>query len=284
MFCLNEKQMVIKDFFEQLYGDLELQLSHLHPLIEEAPLKNCRLALDLLMEGYEKLRSTYIRQKIRKKDEIDFFKNCKPRLTSWIIYFNELYKMESNKPIGSEKNLRHYYGRELKKSVRFFEEHAEFYRYYRQGHHYLDEQFFLRNRQAGKLAVDSFYFQIDKLFATSHDYWVAQIMAHEQLQSYLEGRLSKKRKPENHDKVLKWTGSKVALIELVYALHTEGVFNHGASDLREIVQVFSKVFDVEIGQFHRTYHELCNRKAARTKFLLSLSEKLLRRMDQADEH
>lgn len=32
---------------------------------------------------------------------------------------------------------------------------------------------------------------------------------------------------------LKWTGSKVALVELMYALHTEGVLNNGDPSLNE---------------------------------------------------
>ena len=76
----------------------------------------------------------------------------------------------------------------------------------------------------------------------------------------------------------------MGIIELIYALHTEGIFNHGVADIREIVQSFSKAFDIEIGQYHRTFNEITNRKAERTKFLSSLKDSLINRMDQADEH
>ena len=86
-----------------------------------------------------------------------------------------------------------------------------------------------------------------------------------------------------HAKLLKWTGSKVGLIELIYALHTVGVFNHGSSDIREIAKGLSCAFDMDIGQFHRTFHEISNRKSDRTKFLNALKESLINRMDQTDE-
>jgi hypothetical protein len=80
-----------------------------------------------------------------------------------------------------------------------------------------------------------------------------------------------------------WTGSKVALIELLYALHTEGVFNHGNADLKEVANIFEAAFNVDLGQYHRTFLEIRARKSERAKFLSSLKEKLLVRMEEADE-
>jgi len=45
----------------------------------------------------------------------------------------------------------------------------------------------------------------------------------------------------NHNLRLNWTGSKVALIELLYALHSEGVFNNGAADLKDLVEYFENI-------------------------------------------
>jgi len=85
-------------------------------------------------------------------------------------------------------------------------------------------------------------------------------------------------------KTQKWTGSKVALIELIYALHTEGVFNQGASELKEVATFFEEAFEVDLGQFNRTFLEIRARKSERTKFLNTLKEKLILRMDDADEN
>ena len=274
----------MKNLCNQLLQELELELSTLVPLLEEDPVTNCTLALKRLMAGYAQLRIAYLNRKLSREDEIDFFKNCKPLLTSRILYFHEVCTIEDNRPLGSEKTVQRYYRTQLKEKERFFFDNAEFYRYYKRGHHYLDEQFFVRHPYDQGLALEPFHFQMDPLFATSHDYKVAQILANEELQQYLMDKLRCNTSTAQQGKVLKWTGPKVGLIELAYALHTEGTFNHGASDIKDIVQVFSRVFDIEIGQFHRTFHEICNRKAERTKFLQLLSEKLVRRMDQSDEH
>ena len=276
----------MKNFSNQLIDQLDQKLVNIIPLVEEDPVQNCSLAIKILMEGYERLRNTYINKITSEEEEIDFFKNCKPKLTSQIIYFNEMYNLEFNKPVASEKTIRKYYATQLKKTEQFFIENTEFYKYYRTRNQYLDEKYFLRNQQDGKWVMDSFYFQVDKLFATPHDYTVAQILAYEKLQSYLIKKLKNPETTNNNrqEKVLKWTGSKVGMIELIYALHSEGVFNHGAADVREIVQVFSKAFDTDLGQFHRTFNEITNRKTERTKFISALKDNLINRMNLMDEY
>lgn len=275
----------MKYFANQLLNQLDQQLTNILPLVEEDPIQNCPPAINILMEGYGKLRAAYINQKASKEEEIDFFKNDKPRLTSQIIYFNDLYSIECNRPAASEKAIRKYYAKQLKKLEQFFIDNAAFYRYCRKGDQYRDDTYFLRNQQESKCLADSFLVQIDRSFATSHDYKAAQVLAYERLQDYLARKIRKPAasKSIRHERALKWTGPKVGIIELIYALHTEGAFNHGAAEVREIVQVFSLAFDIDLGQFHRTFHEICNRKYDRTKFLVSLNEGLLRRMDQADE-
>jgi len=107
-------------------------------------------------------------------------------------------------------------------------------------------------------------------------------------QVYLERELLKlDNKPVPYSitekQVQKWTGSKVALIELIYALHAEGVFNNGTTDLKETAKFFEETFEIDLGQFHRTFFEMRARKSERTKFLNSLRDTLVRRMDEVDE-
>lgn len=274
----------MKNFAEQLIEELQQQLTPLLPLIEEDPIQNCQMAIRLLLQGYDQLKNVFIKAHLTPEQEIDFFKNTKPPLTSQIIYFNELFIIEHDKPVATEKTIRKYYNAHLKKREQFFMENAEFYKYYRKGHNYLDDKYFLRNQTDTTFILDSFYFQIDTTFATSHEYKLAQLLANEQLQNYLTEKLKPSEKNEtlNHHKVLKWTASKAGVIELIYALHTAGVFNHGACDVKEIAKGFGKAFDIDIGQFHRTFNEITNRKSERTKFLTMLQEKLKHRMNQAD--
>ena len=82
---------------------------------------------------------------------------------------------------------------------------------------------------------------------------------------------------------LKWTAPKVALTELLYALNSEGVFNNGTADLKDIAEFFEYIFEIDLGQYRRTFLEIRARKSDRTKFISSLNEALLKRMDNADD-
>lgn len=83
--------------------------------------------------------------------------------------------------------------------------------------------------------------------------------------------------------ILNWTGSKVALIELIYALQYQGIFDNGNCDIGLIAKYFESTFNVNLGNFYQTYLELRTRKVNPTKFLDALREGLIRKMDEQDE-
>lgn len=242
-------------------------------------------AILIFQEALEKLCYHFTQQKeIKTEVEIQFFKKIKPQWMSKLIYYNECYKIEQNKPAGTQSTIRKYYAKQIKKINHFFIENQEFYKYYSNVYQHLDDKYFLRNQQYIKLSLESFYFIADKSFTTGYDYKAAQLIAFEKLQMHLiEVKKQYAKKNNNNQSNLIWTGSKVGIIELIYALHAEGVFNEGKCELREIVYNFGKVFNVEIGQVHRTFYEICARKSDRAKFLNTLKENLLKRIEQSDK-
>ena len=82
---------------------------------------------------------------------------------------------------------------------------------------------------------------------------------------------------------MNWTGSKASMIELIYALHYQGVFDNGNTDIRLIAKYFENIFNIDLGDFYHAYLELKNRKVNRTKFLDSLRDRLIMKMDEQDE-
>jgi hypothetical protein len=274
---------------QKLMSELQQHLDKIHSETTE-PLEYGEQGIKASIAFLEKLKTKFITHKFQDKwEEIEFFRNCKPQLASKLIYYNEIYTIASNKPIGSKKAIRNYYKSELDKLETFFNENIEFYRYYRTGNKTLDIKYFLRGKYDLKLTLDSFYFQADQRFSTSHDYKVAKILANDAIKIFIETEMLKlSTKPRNVTlpaslTLHKWTGSKVALIELIYALHAEGVFNNGNTELKELVKSFESAFNIELGQFNRVFLEIRARKSERTKFLNALKDKLIFRMDYADE-
>lgn len=216
-------------------------------------------------------------------EEIHFFKYQKPVIVAKLIYYNAIYKIETKKP-NDIKAIRKYINGELRKLKRYFESNLEFYKYYRTGSSFVDEKLFVRGKHDIKLSLDTVYFETDHRFSTSHDYKAAKIIANDLIQVYLEDQLNH----SNHKKVsnnspLSWTGNKTALIELIYALHAQGAFDNGNADIKVIATTFESVFNIDLGDFYHTFMELKSRKINQTKFLDSLRDALIKKMDEQDE-
>jgi len=273
-----------------LLNNLNEQLNFIDLEIDDQ-IKKCEQAITIILKSINELKKLIAKNNFKSKsEEILFFKEIKPLFTSKFIYFNRVYKIEMKKPNGGNRILKKYYNNELLKLKAFFDNELEFYQYFRSGSTYLDYKYFLRGEFDIKLALDSYYFESDMSFATSHDFKVATILANDLIELYIENQLIMLENKENTEKSqrkpnvkMTWTGSKVALVELMYALHTEGVFNNGAADLKEIAEYFEHVFEIDLGQYRRAFLEIRARKSDKTKFLTTLNEGLLKRMENSDD-
>lgn len=273
-----------------LLNNLNEQLNFIDLEIDNQ-IKKCEQAITVTLKSINELKKLVTKTNFKAEtEEMQFFKEIKPQFTSKLIYFNRVYKIEMKKPNGGNRILKKYYNNELIKLKAFFDDELEFYQYFRSGSTYLDYKYFLRGKFDIKLALDSYYFETDTSFATSHDFKVSTILANDLIQLYIENQLlilenneySEKSQHKPNVKMI-WTGSKVALVELMYALHTEGVFNNGAADLKEIAEYFEHIFEIDLGQYRRAFLEIRARKNDKTKFISTLNDQLLKRMENSDE-
>lgn len=229
----------------KLLSDLEDQLKFID-LEQDNALKCSELAIDVCLKAVDKLKIIILKHKFKlQSEEIRFFKTIKPKFLAPLIYHLKVFKIESRKPNGSDKIRRKYLSNELDKLKHYFDSNLNFYRYYRTQSNYLDHKYFLLGKYDIRLTVDSFFFETDERFCTSHDFKVAKILAHDWLQVYLEEELSNLDRKETNmvtqdtPKVkLYWTESKTALIELIYALHAQGAVDNGKADIKDIAAVF----------------------------------------------
>lgn len=280
----------MQNYFSKLIVDVDDQLQFINAEYEVMQ-KRAEESYNISSKAYEQLQSFVLKHKFKNQsEEIRYFKSQKPKLIAKLIYFSKVYHIEMKKPQGSEKSKKKHLLNELDKINRYFDNNIDFIRYYRSGDTYLDHKYFTRNKIDFRHSHESFSIELDKKQSTSFDFKIAKIIANDLLQVYLHDELNyldlhtKKEKSQvNHKVTQQWTGSKVALIELLYAFHSEGVFNNGKSELKEIAEFLENTFSVDLGQYHRTFLEIRVRKSGRTKFIDSLKETLIKRMDNADE-
>ncbi len=258
-------------------NDLEIETDHSIQRIEAV--------IDIILKYLSEVKKYVLNRGFKNiGEEIHFFKYQKPTIVSKLIYYNAIYKIETKKPYGS-KPIKKYLNDELRKLKRYFDNNLEFYKYYRTNNSFIDDKLFVRGKYDIKLSLDTFYFEADHSFSTSHDYKVAKIIANDLIQVYLEDQLHNTAYRDKSTDLpkLNWTGSKTAMIELIYALYSQGVFDNGNADIKVIAKTFERTFNLELGDFYHTFMELKSRKINSTKFLDSLRDALIRKMDEQDE-
>ena len=79
-----------------------------------------------------------------------------------------------------------------------------------------------------------------------------------------------------------FTGKKVALIEIGYALAAAGDINHGNIEIKELMDYLGAVFNVDLGDYYAAYIAMKGRKKDRTAYLKRLIEALTKKMNEDD--
>ncbi|MDD4426956.1 MAG: RteC domain-containing protein [Paludibacter sp.] len=276
-------------FVSKLNKSLNFQL-HKIDLEEADIIRKSQKSIHCVKKSLTQLKEFVLQHNFcSEKEEIRFFKEIKPEIFSQLIYYVKIFNIESHRPMGSYKIQKNYLQHELEKLTFFFNNHLEFYQYYRMNSTFLDDKYFVRGKEDVNLYHDSLMFYVDPDFSTSHDYVVAKIMANDRLEVYLKTELEslalKSANPnwgqlgniENNP--LKWTDSKTALVELIYALYAAGSINKGQSEIRELAAFFEQSFDVRLTDIYRTYLEIKIRSTP-AKYLDTLKSALLRKMEE----
>lgn len=225
---------------------------------------------------------------INKENEILFFKKQKPFIYGQLKFYAKLYKYLLQKPRGTDKSKRNYLDAEIKKLQEYYYYNSEFIKYYRQKATFLDEFYFLRGNDNIGLLSDTSHFYTDAEFSTSHDNAVAKILAYDLLLNHYTNELNElkksTRKISNNEKLLKslsltWTSNKIDLIELIYSLIASGAVK---GDIKDLATAFEKIFDIELGNYYRSFLEIRGRKEDYARFLDLLKISLLKKIKEAD--
>ena len=225
------------------------------------------------------------------EEEINFFRAVKPQVFSKLIFYNELFRIETCKSLTSKKLLIKMFNNEIRKVHEFFKRNREFYQYYTTNQTCLDEAYFTRSNGSVLIGSENFHYLTDPQFATPKDEIVSYIIAYEQLGRYLddemgilknEQRFRQTFQPKKLNLEMSWTAPKVALVELIYALHCCCCINNGRSQINEIIVFFELMFDVKLYKAYRAFVDIKDRKREKAKFLTDLKKALTNKLDDLD--
>lgn len=281
----------MKTYFKNLTAPIQDELQLIDMDGGDISFEESVRMIDILKQYLSDLRKHFLSKKdMSIEDEILFFKEMKPDILGLLLFFNKIHNIELKRPTGSNETQKKYYQTELNSLTYFFERNLDFYQYYRSKATYLDEHYFLRENFCHKLCSDSIQFIRDPLFSTGYDYKIAKIISNEMLRIYFNKKMNilekqtliEKNRAIIQPSNLKWTGSKVAAVELAYALESSRYINRGNADIKEIMLFIETCFNIDLGEYYRTYVAIKQRKKDRTPFLQSLIDSLHKRMDEDD--
>jgi len=128
----------------------------------------------------------------------------------------------------------------------------------------LDDKYFLRGNGQFDLFTSEDVLCSDPEFNTSHDMLASEVIVYDLLTEFYKTELVQLKKQDGNcpdvisnkksiQSQIKWTASKTDLIELIYSLKLSGAIDHGNGQLKQIIESMASLFDIELGNYYKTY-------------------------------
>lgn len=279
--------MSIINYSKERYGELQRELSMLNLELEN-PLIQIDSACKLVDNAMSELKAYLIQYKFQSDgEEIEFYKDYMTDFLKEAVFYTEVFNLESIKKVGTQKSMRQYYEQELRSIQNFLDSHQTLYNYLLLEDSDKDKTYFLRSSEAPVYKPSLFRHTLDTRFCPVFTLYFGRIKGVLEISKHIYGQLRKLNGVSQYGHMAKkpqlnWTGKKVELVELVYALKVSGVINHGRAEIREISRVFESLFGMNFQDIYRTYTEISIRKKSRTAFLDFLTERMTEYIERGE--
>lgn len=247
------------------------------PIAGQADIMRTGKALANIREIIQELKKFAVKYNFKDtQEEIRFFKEIKPVIVSQYFYYKRVFKISLFDSFNNKEKRMENYQQVLQRFQGYAFKHQRFYEYCMAGSTFLDATYFIRSKHTIN-EVDK-----DDKFTTGYDSKLSKILANELVKQFILDSIRRLSLEKASQTPLPWTGSKVALTELIYALHASGVFGFGKADIKQIVNCFEEAFSVDLGNYASTFSDIKLRKKGKTIFIDSLRERILQVIDDLD--
>lgn len=244
--------------------------------------------MSLLLNGLLNDLKLFVSENGFKNDEeeVEFFRHMKPNVMGKLLFYNKVYRIEVGRPQHYGPIAENYFNAELQKIQHFYSDvsYCDFYKYYRAGTRHHDKIYFRRGNVDLSIGLHGYAFNSDPHFSTYYDFKVSKIIEADLLYNYLivriEDSIRRNTKIDETLHQIRWTGSKSALVELIYAIHASESITGVNFGVRKLVLLFQEMFHVDLGDVHHLFHRMKYRGGNKTIFLDKLKASLEMYMDR----
>ncbi|MFZ1749667.1 MAG: RteC domain-containing protein [Saprospiraceae bacterium] len=171
------------------------------------------------------------------EDEIRYFKIIKPMFYKYGVFYNSIFKIMVRYPLGLKKGSKKYYFDCMKEVRDVFDKQIEMFEYYRAGYDNNDILIFRKS------------FKERNIFAVLQGTQMIEDFLHIATDSR-----SFEEKIKDYPKY-KWTGTKIEAVVLVNVLVKGGKINNGDVTIKEIIDYFSIMFDIDLKDYYKKYKD-----------------------------
>ncbi|HVT87043.1 MAG TPA: RteC domain-containing protein [Chitinophagaceae bacterium] len=138
---------------------------------------------------WDKLKAMMKRTKFKDdSEEVDFFRNVKPRFTCHIEYYAILSEALQFVP-KDQKAVIHFWKEEHKRFARFCSKNETFVSFYESGEQYGNCIYFLRENKQPGIPIAVVPYDADENLCTSHDRVLRSYLAHKMYNDYVRGKI-----------------------------------------------------------------------------------------------
>jgi hypothetical protein len=280
----------MKNYFSKLSAKLDKEITRISNS-DQTEIQKYEANKLLAIEHYQELRKFVSSYQFKsEREEIQYFRSQKPLLVATLMYYYKTSKIIKQSLLNDCKIRKKILQYELQKVETFYARHLDFISYYNSGQTNYDEALFLRKNMNPSSIPAYILIRDESNHITNGDYLVTKLMMNLKLHKFIQNELSQASKNQPQDENGKttnsdifWTAPKVALIELVYALFSEGAINNGEIEIKKMVKEFELFFNVKLNDPYRSFSEIKQRKKAPTQFIDSLRDTLLDVIQRQDD-
>lgn len=277
--------LTMEIFTHQLQADLD-QALHQIALGSHNPLERSLASLQVIEKALWRLKEFITGYDFKSlKEEVHFFKKVKTAIIKEQIFYDQLLIVESNRPTDQKAGLKKYLRQMMKGIDLYFQANYVFYSYYKMGRQDLDEQLFVRQAAPVPSLIPAARPDLDARFGNPYSLKLAKILAYEQLAGYLADWLDYIHTGYQQAKAadLFWSGTDSQFVELILALHSRGVINHGEISYSQLAEKLGDRLGFKTRNIHQVVKNIRGRKKDRTVFLRQLIESAEKKMDETDD-
>jgi len=246
----------IKNLYDDMQGDLRSFES-----TGISPVRKLSAKLEVIGKATDYLKSYLQTDPFESdQDEIDFFKYVKPLFVCEQFVAQHLYNIEAKRRELKEESMIHaYLEQELAFTRHYLTQHPFLYQYFQLEAVELDTLLFLRGTESSPVILPETP-DLDPKFSTKGDYLFAKFMASERVLEYLTSELYPATEREKLKRSLMWTGDKMNLIEIAYAIYDTAQINNGDIDIKEIIGWLEDSLNISLSRYYRMFNEMKDRK------------------------